>query len=140
MKNMVFRFVGNLSIVIHNKNTPDDTEVQEYLSLLRAQDMERLRSLVFTDGGGPSPAQRKRFNDILRGRELPTAVVSNDRMVRGITIAMSWFNRKIKAFPPDAVQDAFTYLNIPKHEFESVWRLVKQLRTELTGEPAARTK
>ena len=58
MPNMVTRRIGPLLILRENKDTPTDDEWDECLSLL-AQDLDDVRVLVVTDGGGPSPAQRK---------------------------------------------------------------------------------
>jgi hypothetical protein len=84
--------------------------------------------LVCTDGGGPTAAQGRRLNDLLDGRTVPVAIVSSSARVRGTVTALSWFNRRIKAFSPSALHDAIAYLEIPVSREELIEREVDKLR------------
>ena len=86
--------------------------------------------LVATKGGGPTSTQRKYLNDLLAGRHVPVAVMSSSTAVRGVVTALSWFNRKIKAFPPEGLADALTYLEIP-NPIAFIRHEMAKLRTSL---------
>lgn len=131
MKNLAFKIIGNLSIAVHNNRTPTDTEVHEYCVALAKHDVRQLRALIFTDGGAPNSTQRNEVNSVLKGREHPTAVVSDDRMVRGIVTAFSWFNSKIRAFSPANINEALDYLGVPPAEHDRVIAEAKKLRAVL---------
>lgn len=138
MRTFAFKFVGTVSVVVHNAQSPTDAELREYLRALENRDVRTMRSLVFTTGGGPTPAQRKELNRALNG-DHPTAVVSNGAMVRGIVTALGWFNSKIKAFAPEDVEGAFRYLEIPPSEFELFLREIKVLQAQVGDRPTLRS-
>jgi hypothetical protein len=116
MPNMVQQFVnisvGEVMLVAHTAKPPDQREWDAYVAALVKRDVEKLRSLVFTDGGAPNTAQRSQLNKALEGKTSTGAVVSPSTMVRGVVTALSWFNPKIRAFAPNEVNDAFAYLDI----------------------------
>ena len=139
MSNMVFEVVGDLFLVVHRAAPPSDSEWSAYLATWKGIDMARSRTLVFTDGGGPSTIQRKRANDLLRGQESTTAVVTSSALVRGIVVSLSWFNPKIRAFSPEEGVAAFRYLSV--HEPDAIaglWRKAEDLRERL-GDPGLRS-
>ncbi len=116
MRNMVQQFVkislGEVMLVAHTAKPPNEEEWNAYVGAVQVHDIEKLRSLVFTDGGAPNTAQRGQLNDALKGKTSIGAVVSPSALVRGVVTALRWFNPKIKAFAPDQVDAAFAYLAI----------------------------
>jgi hypothetical protein len=96
--------------------------------------------LIVTDGGVPTYAQRRYLNERLAGRYVPVAVVSGSTVFRSIVAivnAMSWFNRKIKAFPPSGFREAIAYLEIPASRTELIERAIEQLKLELDDDRRA---
>jgi hypothetical protein len=136
MKNMAFEVVDRLFIVVYCAN-PTDEEWRHYLEVVERHGIDRTMQLIFTDGGGPSPTQRKYLNDLLRGRTVPVAVVSGSATIRGTVTALSWFNRKIRAFPPTGLRDALVYLEIPLSRAELIEREMRQLRASLGADRRA---
>lgn len=132
MRNMAFEIVGDLFIVIHNAKPPSDAEWASYLRSWQGRDMSKMRTLVFTAGGGPSTAQRKEANTALGGKPSVTSVVSDSAMVRGIVTALSWFNSEIKAFNPTESTEAFRHLGITHAgDIERLWAQAKKLQAGL---------
>ena len=87
--------------------------------------------LVVPAGGGTTQVQRKQMNDVLRGNEMPTAVVSDDIVIRGTVTALGWFNKKIKVFRVSALDEALEYLDIHSSRYEAIEREVRSLRDEI---------
>jgi hypothetical protein len=131
MKNFKFKVVGNLLVSVYNENPPTNEEAEAALESFRQMTFDRLRALSFTKGGTHTAAQRKQLNDVLAGRELKTAVVTDVRLVRGVVTAMSWFNKSIKVFTPETWEDAFAYLEIPPGQFDRIWEVIKGLDDEI---------
>jgi hypothetical protein len=132
MPTMVHERSVDLFVVIHPNRPPSDDEWLAYLRSWSGHDMSRMRTLVFTDGGGPNASQRKLATEALAGKESMTAVVSSSSMVRGVVTALSWFNPKIKAFSPEEAPRAFDYLRIQTpEEIARTWILVERLRAKL---------
>jgi hypothetical protein len=131
MRNIAIKVVDRLFIVVYGAGDPTDDEWQEYLTLVRRHGVDRTMQLVFTEGGEPTSAQRRLLNELLAGRPVPVAVVSASARVRGTVTALSWFNRTIRAFPPQGLRDALDYLEIPVSRMDLIQREVACLRAEL---------
>ena len=140
MANMAFTVLtdvteGGLMILVHSHKPPSDREWDAYFTDLVKHDPERLRTLIFTDGGAPNTAQRKQVNEFLRGRTSFCAVVTGTAIVWGVVTALGWFNPKIRAFPPSNADAAMQYLTIPANEFTNVRRQLSLLRQEFGAVP-----
>jgi hypothetical protein len=131
MKNVAIKVIDRLFLVVYGAANPTDEEWDEYLDLVKRHGVERTMQLIFTEGGEPSAPQRRVLNELLGGRTVPVAVVSGSVRVRGTVTALSWFNRKIRAFPPSALRDAVAYLEIPVSRTELIEREMRKLRLEL---------
>jgi hypothetical protein len=133
-KNMVFKRYGRLWVIVHNKETPTAKEWDSYLDAVRDVDLDKVRTLVFTDGGGPDVKQREKINQFLQGQETRVGVISNSVINRGAITALSWFNKGIKSFRPDEWQGAFEYLEIAHADWNQVWDLIRLLQRDIGAE------
>src|SRR5262245_13316590 len=118
MKNIAIKVVDRLFIVVYGTHDPSDAEWDAYLALVKQHGIERTMQLIVTDGSGPNLTQQRRLTDLLDGRPVPVAVVSGSARIRVMVTALSWFNRKIKAFQPAGLHDAIDYLEIPASRAE----------------------
>jgi hypothetical protein len=107
-----------LLLLRQNHGVPSDESWNEVLKLMTADGtpMDQLKCLVVTDGGGPSPEQRKRLERTMSGKTLPTAVVSDSVKVRFIVSTVTLFTAQIKTFRRAELEQAFTFLNVNKKE------------------------
>ena len=121
--------------MVYGTANPTDDEWADYLDLVERHGIERTMQLILTDGGEPTRAQRRQLNHLLGGRTVPVAVVSRSTRVRGTVTALSWFNRKIKAFPPAGLHEAIAWLEIPATRTALIEREIIRLRAELEGVP-----
>ena len=133
-KTMAYKFCRQKTmILVHTKEPPSDDEWKAYI-----QDAATLRDrikgfLVISEGGGPNTLQRGELNELMevekRGQK--TAVVTVNRIARGIVTAMGWFNPGIKAFSTINVQAALEYLGVPANEYDDHLVDLKKLKAEL---------
>lgn len=130
---MGFRVVGDLFVLVHRSDSPDDRTWNAYLAELetRRTRFPFIRTLVYTLGGAPSAAQRARMNSTLAGRKTPAAVLSHSGFVRGVVTALAWFNPGIRAFAPERASDALRYLELAPKEDEVVFAAIDALCREL---------
>jgi hypothetical protein len=139
MRSMVFRILGDVHIVVAGSEPPTNQDWDRYLEAVRAEekklaDFRNMRTLVFSDGGGPNAAQRKAVSEFLKGRTTPVAIITGSTIMRGIVTALAWFNPETKAFAPDDVGSALAFLKIPAVQHEKIWVELRKLRVEL-GNP-----
>jgi hypothetical protein len=74
----------------------------------------RPRNLVFTDGPGPTAAQRRLAGEqAKRQREAKAAVVSSSAVVRTIVRGFSWLGVDIAAFFPQQFAQATAFAGCP---------------------------
>lgn len=120
---------GSLVLLVQAPIDPTAEEWEGFLddtSAAMADNRGRCRVLVFTAGGKPDAAQRSR--SLERGwkdsRRSPVAVVSDDRLVRGVITVFSWFGLNIRAVRPDRLEEAFTHLELSSEE--RAWALARR--------------
>ena len=132
MADMRYRCDGRLIIVAHTNASPSDEEwsgyAREVAAALSRSAPADLRTVVFTDGGGPNAEQRRMLTEIKGWNIVRVSVVSQSLAVRGIVTAFSWFNPKIKAFLPIAVGAAFRHLGLSPDEESRVWATVNEFQ------------
>ena len=131
MKHMSYKVIDRLFLVVLVTAEPTDEEWTTYLEVVERHGIDRTMQLIATDGGVPTSTQRRYLNERLAGRNVPVAVITGNTAVRSIVTAMSWFNRKIRAFPPSGFRDAIAYLQIPASRTELIEREMAKLKAEL---------
>lgn len=140
MKSMVFKILGSLHVVVAGQREPTREDWAGYMNAVRLEERRgtdpttSLRTLVFSDGGGPNAEQRKQINEFLKGRTTPIAFVTTSTFFRGIVSALQWFNPAARAFSPDNVVAALRFLDVPASQHQEVWATAKALWDEL-GRP-----
>jgi hypothetical protein len=132
VKNLAIKVVDRLFIVVYGAQDPTDAEWDAYLSLAEQHGLDQTAQLICTDGGKPTPAQHRKLNERLGGRPVPVAVVSTSPRVRATVTALSWFNRRIKAFHPTALVEALEHLEIPASRTDLIVREIERLRLSLS--------
>jgi hypothetical protein len=131
MKTMAFKVIGDLLIGVHGSDSMTEEEAQACFQAISKVDIKRARSLVFTRGGGPKAGHRKKLEEMYRGQAVPTAVVSDVRLVRGIVTAMAWFNPSVRAYAPSEVNEALRFLGVPENQWGYIQREAEKLKDEL---------
>jgi hypothetical protein len=132
MRNLAIKVIDRLFIVVYGARDPTDEEWDAYLALAEQHGIAQTMQLICTDGGEPTATQRRKLNERLGGRTVPVAVVSSSQRVRATVTALSWFNRRIKAFPLSGLSDALEYLEVPASRTELIEREIRLLRLELS--------
>lgn len=131
MRNIAFEIEGDLMVAVYGEVDPTHEEHAKCLQILRSIDLGKLRVLILSKGGGPTPAQRKDMNDIVRGYDIPVAVMSTSRVARGVTTALSWFNKNMRSFSPDQMEEALRHLGVPPDELVPIRSLMIRLDSEV---------
>lgn len=137
MKAMTFKMVGTLHVITVGGKDPTQEDWVTYMQAVISEEKRRgvnvteMRTLVFSDGGGPNAAQRKMANDVLKGRPTPIAVVTNNFVMRGVITALQWFNPQCRAFMPNAAGEALKFLGIPQGKYEMIVNIARELQKDL---------
>ena len=115
MKTMAVGKVGSTILKYHNEDKPADDEWDVFVEALRTAGPGTTAILTLTDGGGPTPTQRKRAAQAILTRDepIPAAVLSDSMVVRGMITAVKWMGVSIAAFRPSELDEALGYLGLP---------------------------
>jgi hypothetical protein len=130
---------GQVVVMAHNSQPLSDEEWETgYLASIRKmkEDAPLFRSgnLVFAEGRGPTPKQRKISNAIYgdgTGYQLRVAVVTESLMVRGAVTALSWFNPRIDAFKPTDWRRAVNHLELKDKHTLVLAAALRELRSKI---------
>src|SRR5690349_5741196 len=104
MAQMAFVRHNGLTLMAHTDKPPAEAEWNDYLSSVKDEKISQI--MIFTDGGGPTAAQRKELKDALGGRTMPSAVVADAMGVRFIVSSVALFNKGIRSFGSSHFADA----------------------------------
>jgi len=137
MRNIAYEVIDRLFIVVYGAKDPTDEEWEAYIKLVQRHGIDRTMQLIFTEGGGPTAPQRRYLENILNGRAVPVAVMTSSPAIRVMVTAMSWLNKKIRAFPMTGIADALAYLEIPRSRMELIEREMLKLHRSLGGDVRA---
>ena len=103
---MVYCWERGVLFVRHSALSPTNQAWNGHIRLME-QHVPRggaVRTLVKTDGGGPSASQREALNAVTKELDwqMKVAVMTQSVVVRGIITAFAWVGlMKIRAFPMD---------------------------------------
>ncbi len=138
-RTMAWERSGTVFVIVHSPQAPSDEDYRGALDGY-AKHLGRFRSiLIYSEGGAPNPAQRKRTTDFWQGKELPpTAIMTSSTLARGVLTALSWFfpEQKLRAVKDNDFRTAFEHLQVPVSERAAAEQTVARLRRELV-EPLA---
>jgi hypothetical protein len=118
---------------IHGEEAPDEREWEDMMvPLIRLAEKGAIRCvLIFTDGGAPNGAQRKRITDNQAVAPLPTSCVTDSAVVRGVLTALRWMGKVGKPFSPAHIHEALDHLQIPPGQRPELLRTIALNRISL---------
>jgi hypothetical protein len=124
-----------LVVIVHAKEHPQDAEWDEYLGLVRKY-LEKTgglpRVLVYSAGGGPQPAQRKRAVALVQGLKSHVALITSRPFPRGVAAMASFFGINIRAFASIRSFDAVAeYLLLGEQTKRAVQRELARMAEQL---------
>jgi hypothetical protein len=138
VKTLAYTVVGRVLLSALAVKAPTDDEWNSYLQTwLRMPGGEERAVLVFTDKAGPTSAQRVRLEAALGGKPQRTAVITGSRVGRLMVAAVAWANPAIRAFAPDRIPEALSFLGVPPSELPALLTAARGLIAEVGAEIAA---
>jgi hypothetical protein len=135
--NLVSEMVtGTVLCMLHTEQAPSDGEWDAGMTLLethRKPDGELVSMLVFTAGGAPTVAQRRRGNQITMGRICIRAICTDSKATLVIVRGLSWFAPGLKSFSTHELGEAVRYVGVSADEMAPVWPKIAALNGRLSA-------
>jgi hypothetical protein len=131
------RRVGDVRLVLQGEGRPSDAEIDEHIA--EAIEMARFVRAVLVVAEGPKaagPDARQRAKMARAGLlRVPTAVVSDSFLARGIMTAVSWVGAPIRGFASEHLSRAYEYLKLSGPVRARIPAQLAAMRSELHGTP-----
>jgi LmbE family N-acetylglucosaminyl deacetylase len=130
---LVTRIVGRVLVLLESADAPSDPEWDRCLGLLAEfrDDFSRVKVLVITAGGGPTPPQRRRLSAVTQEHSVHVAVVSDSMRVRFIVASAALFLREIATFRRAEIAMAYRHLGLDPAEQRAVEIAVQEMTDQL---------
>ena len=126
-KSLGYGRVGNCFLYVSGKRPPNEADWAEYVAWFKKALPPNAQGIVLERGSGPNAAQRKQLTDITSKMTFKVAVLTASPVARGVVTAMSWFKEGYKAFSPDELGEAASYLGLDASATSQVKQLVQKL-------------
>jgi hypothetical protein len=127
---------GTVLCMLHTEQAPSDGEWDAAMTLLekhRKPDGELVSMLVFTAGGAPTVAQRRRGNQITMGRNCIRAICTDSKATLVIVRGLSWFAPGLKSFSTKELGEAVRYVGVNADDVAQVWPKIAALNAGLSA-------
>jgi hypothetical protein len=138
--NVAVRRVGSVVLLVQNENAPTDQEWDEFLQILTAgpgDAAKKMKILVQTPGGSPTPAQRKRLAAAFGGESpFKVAVISDSTKVRFVHVTITLFYDYLALFSTKEIEKAFDHLQLTGAERSAASVALGELQGQLTKKSA----
>jgi hypothetical protein len=128
MASMAFDIIDRLVIVVYGRSAPTSGDWDAFLRFVRDTGIDRTTHLVYSDGGRPSAAQSAQLSDLIDGREVPRAILTDSPRIRVAARIAGLLARRIRAFSPSGLRDALAYLEVPASRIEVIGPKLDELR------------
>jgi hypothetical protein len=136
MDRMGFKFLGNLHIIVVGEREPAPTDWNAYVEAIQAEERRgmpaaQMRTLVFSDGGGPNAAQRKVAREVREEGGNPLAIVTDRWLARAVITAKRVVKPHCRAFAPGDMERALEFLGVPGFKLRHILRLAREVQLGL---------
>lgn len=113
-----------------DKGVLNAKDMAYFLELLRTAPITTYLA-CFHGSFNSSSVQRKEGADIVKSRNLSVAVVTDDRLVRGVVTALSWLGAKVSAFSWADVATAVEHVGGEGERASRILGTINKFRWEL---------
>jgi hypothetical protein len=114
--NLVFETLDEYHLLLSYQTTTNPTDAEWDAWMAAADALKKaysdFRLLVFTDGGCPNKRQLDRLTSTRKGMPR-AAIVASSAALRFAASLVTFFNPKIRCFPPTQLERALVHIGLP---------------------------
>ena len=129
LPSFAYQDVDDLLLVVHRiSGEIDDADWQMLVTATKKMCARTDKCLVFPGRARLTRAQIAQIGEVVSAGRMRVAVLLEGASARAITIALGWITKRYRAFEPHQVTEALSYLSISPDRYESVFRVLDDLR------------
>lgn len=128
---MLWRRLGDVMICVSGSGEVSDETWSRYLDSLEHESVKKYIGVTIGTTQLKS-TQRKSGTETLKRRGIRPAVVTDDRLVRGIVTAASWLGLEVKAFSTTELERALEWLEVDAELSSQILKVTKELSAAVT--------
>jgi hypothetical protein len=133
LRSFAYQDVGDLLLVVHRiSGEIDDADWQMLVTATKKMCARTDKCLVLPGRARLNRAQMAQIGEVVSAGRMRVAVLVEGASARAITIALGWLTKRYRAFEPHQVTEALSYLSISRDRYESVFRVLDDLRREMS--------
>lgn len=138
LEHLSFTIFENTCVLLHAKqNAPDESWGKYLKAMARYRFTGAPRILVFSDGGGPTPAQRQLLANSTSGLDYYCAVIGEAAITRFIVASLALANPHTRSFYPRELPQALEHLQLPGPQLQ-LRQTLQQLSTQIPNASLAK--
>jgi hypothetical protein len=131
MKNMAFARIGNWSVIVNSRDNPTNADWEAMLEDTKTFQYRLQGTLVYTEGGSPTPRQRKQLREVLSPETRapkPTAILTSSIIVRvAVTAFNIFFRNQMLALDPSRYQEGLKHMGVPLEDWPVFLKTIEDL-------------
>ena len=129
-----FDIVDQVMLIVHADVPPSASDWARLL-VVRDANRAKLRStlVIAPPRASINAAQRADVVKFMKETGTGVAVLTDSALVRGVAMAVGFLGVKVRAFAPNALTSALTFLTVPESRHANFVRRVEALRAQLAS-------
>lgn len=125
----VWTQLGDLLISLGTNGQIHDDDWSRFIADLKVMPVKRFLSMA-VGLVEINSVQRKQASELLKSKGITVAVVTDERLVRGIVTAASWLGVNVKSFGWVEIRKAIGHIGIQQFREEQVLTAIEKLKKE----------
>jgi hypothetical protein len=113
-----------------DKGVLNQRDMAHFLDVLRTAPIKRYLACMHGSFNSSS-VQRKEGADLIKSRDIEVAVITDDRLVRGIVTALSWLGARVSAFSWADIGKSLEHLRLDGEQAKGILGTIGKFRWEL---------
>lgn len=137
---LVARFESRYAVIVHGETHPTASDWARIVEAYRETlERDKLRVLVYTHGGAPTPPQRAEVNSVFGQTPPRIAVLTSSVLARVAAKAVQLWVRELRIFDTSQIEPALDHLLLQGPDRASARSTLESLRHEFAARSSSRT-
>ena len=129
-----FDIVDHVMMIVHADMPPRDADWAR-MTVVRNASRDRLRGtlVIAPPRASINASQRADVAQFMKETNITVAVVTDSALIRGVARAVAFLGVQVRAFAPNELSSALTFLIVPPSRHADFTRRIELMKNQLAG-------